>query len=93
MTLTPLGRAVAAASLVLLAAAYLLGYPRLAVLAVSGLVALALGGVAAARRPNVTMTREIFPTRVQRGEPLVAEEVRGGQRQHRHDGDEPAGRG
>jgi len=43
----------------------------MAALAVGGLVALAAGFGWVARRPRVTMTREIFPTRVSRGEPAV----------------------
>jgi uncharacterized protein (DUF58 family) len=69
--LTPAGRLVAIASLFLLAAAYLLGYQSLAVLALAGAASLALGAAWVARHPRVTMTREIFPSRVTVGEPAV----------------------
>lgn len=71
MRLTSVGRFVAIFAVASLAAAYALGYPRVAPLGVGGLVALAAGFGWVARRPQVTMTREIFPTRVSRGEPAV----------------------
>lgn len=72
MRLTVPGAMTAILSAGLLAAAYMLGYPRLAVLAAGGLTALAVSAVTAARRPDLAMTREIFPRRVTRGEPAVA---------------------
>jgi uncharacterized protein (DUF58 family) len=69
--LTPPGRFVAVLSVLALAAAYLLGYQRLAAIGIGGLVALAIGVGWVARRPQVTMSREIFPSRVTRGEPAV----------------------
>jgi uncharacterized protein (DUF58 family) len=71
MRLTLLGWTAAVASAGLLAAGYLLGYPRLALLGVGGLAALAASAAVAARRPPVDITREIFPLRVTRGEPAV----------------------
>lgn len=71
MNLTRPGWTVAMTSVALVGAAYLLGYPRIAALGVGGLAALVVGTVAVARRPRVTMSREIFPTRVPRGEPAV----------------------
>jgi uncharacterized protein (DUF58 family) len=71
MSLTRLGWTVALTSVVLVGVAYLLGYPRVAVLGVGGLTALVVGTAAVARRPRVTLSREIFPTRVPRGEPAV----------------------
>ena len=71
MRLTLPGGLTAAVSAALLVAAYVLGYPRLAVLGVGGLAALATGVASAARRPALEMTREVFPSRVQRGEPAV----------------------
>lgn len=71
MQLTAAGRLVAASCAVSLAIAYLLGYPRLAVLGVGGLAALAGGASWVARRPRVELAREVFPARVRRGEPAV----------------------
>lgn len=71
MALTAGGRFVAIVAVASLAASYGLGYPRVAALGIGGLVALAAGFGWVARRPQVTMTREIFPTRVSRGEPAV----------------------
>jgi uncharacterized protein (DUF58 family) len=69
--LTAVGRFVAALSVLALVAAYVLGYQRLAGPGIGGLVALGIGIGWVARRPPVTMTREIFPSRVTRGEPAV----------------------
>lgn len=71
MRLTPPGAAALAVSAALLAAAYLLGYPRLAVLGLAGLAALTCSAASVWRRPGVRMRREIFPVRVTRGEPAV----------------------
>jgi uncharacterized protein (DUF58 family) len=71
MRLTLLGSTTAALSAGLLAAGYLLGYPRLALLGVGGFAALAASAAVAARRPPVDISREIFPLRVTRGEPAV----------------------
>jgi len=56
----------------LIAASYLLGYPRLALLAAGGLVALAASALSVVQRPDLTMTRDVFPPRVTRGEAAVA---------------------
>ena len=72
MRLTTTGAAALLASAGLLAGAYLLGYPRLAVLGAAGLTALAVSAGSVAWRPPVRMRREIFPVRVSRGEPAVA---------------------
>jgi uncharacterized protein (DUF58 family) len=56
----------------LLAGCYLLGYPRLAVLAMAGLVALAVSALTVIPRPDLEMSRDVFPVRVARGEPAVA---------------------
>lgn len=71
MRLTGQAVRAAAASAALLDAAYLLGYPRLAVLGMGGLAALALAVAAVARAPAVEISRDIFPSRVSRGEPAV----------------------
>lgn len=71
LALTRAGWFVAIVAVVSLATAYLLGYQRIAALAVGGLVALAAGIGWVARRPRATLTREIFPSRVTKGEPAV----------------------
>ena len=71
LALTSAGRFVAIVAVASLAAAYALGYPRVAAVGIGGVVALAAGFGWVARRPQVIMTREIFPTRVSRGEPAV----------------------
>ena len=50
MRLTPPGRFVAVLSVIALAAAYLLGYPRLAAIGIGGLVALAIGSQTGGKR-------------------------------------------
>jgi uncharacterized protein (DUF58 family) len=72
MRLTATGALTAIVAAGLLAASYLLGYPRLAVLAVAGLVALGVSALTVVRRPDLTMTRDVYPTRVTRGETAVA---------------------
>lgn len=71
LALTGAGWFVAIVAVASLAVAYLLGYPRIAALGIGGLVALAAGIAWVARRPQARLTREIFPTRVSRGEPAV----------------------
>lgn len=62
----------AIASVGLLAAAYLLGYPPLGVLAVAGLAALTVSALTVVPLPELEMSRDVFPMRVTRGEPAVA---------------------
>jgi uncharacterized protein (DUF58 family) len=71
--LTAAGALSAIVSAGLLAAAYLLGYPRLGVLGTAGLVALAVSALAVSYRPDLEMSRDVFPVRVTRNaEPAVA---------------------
>lgn len=72
MRLTAAGALTAILATGLLAASYLLGYPRLAVLAVAGLVALAVSALSVVQRPDLAMTRDVYPPRVTRGETAVA---------------------
>ena len=60
MRLTAAGALTAILATGLLAAAYLLGYPRLAVLAVAGLVALAVSALSVVQRPDLAMTRDVL---------------------------------
>lgn len=68
---TPLGATAAAASAVLLALGYLLGYQGAALIGMGGLAALGLAAMAIVRRPPVRLSREIYPARVSRGEPAA----------------------
>jgi uncharacterized protein (DUF58 family) len=70
--LTTAGALAAILAAGLLAAAYLLGYPRLAVPAVAGFAALAVSALSVIRRPDLVLERQVFPARVTRGEPAVA---------------------
>ncbi|MFA1538989.1 DUF58 domain-containing protein [Actinomadura monticuli] len=70
--LTPLGWGTAAVSAPLYAAAWWLGYPEPAVLAVAGLAAVAGALLWTLPRPRLDVRREIAPTKVERGEPAVA---------------------
>ncbi len=72
MRLTATGALTAILAIGVLAASYLLGYPRLAVLGVAGLVALAVSALSVVRRPDLAMTRDVYPSRVTRGEAAVA---------------------
>ncbi|MCP2336389.1 DUF58 domain-containing protein [Actinomadura rupiterrae] len=67
--LTPLGRGTAAASAVLYAAGWWLGYPEPAALAVAGLVAVVAAVLWTLPSPNLEVAREIAPVKVRRGEP------------------------
>ncbi|WP_067821782.1 DUF58 domain-containing protein [Actinomadura kijaniata] len=69
--LTPLGWGTAAGSAVLYALGWWLGYPEPAVLALAGLVAVAVALVWTLPRPKLEVRREIAPVRVARGEPAV----------------------
>ncbi|OLT25825.1 hypothetical protein BJF79_43975 [Actinomadura sp. CNU-125] len=69
--LTPLGRGTAAASAVLYAAGWWLGYPEPAAFAVAGLVAVAAAAVWTLPGPKLEVRREIGPAKVGRGEPAT----------------------
>ena len=69
--LTPLGWGVAAASVVLYAAGWWLGYTEPLVLAVAGILAVATAVVWTAPRPKLELRREIAPLKVERGRPAV----------------------
>ncbi|WP_084960453.1 DUF58 domain-containing protein [Thermoactinospora rubra] len=70
--LTPLGWGTLAASVLLYAAGFLLGYPEPVVLATGGLLALALALAWTAPRPRLEVHREVTPLKVPRGEAAVA---------------------
>lgn len=65
---TPAGRGVAVAGVLLLVAGWLLDYPELVLLGFACLFALAVAGVSLLRRADVTAVREIQPLRVGVGE-------------------------
>ncbi|MFI0483448.1 DUF58 domain-containing protein [Actinomadura sp. 9N215] len=69
--LTPLGWGTAAVSAPLYAAGWWLGYPEPAMLAVTGLVAVAAAALWTLPQPKLDVRREIAPTKVERGEPAV----------------------
>ncbi|WP_051299973.1 DUF58 domain-containing protein [Actinomadura rifamycini] len=69
--LTPLGRGMAAASPVLYAAGWWLGYPEPAAFAVAGLVAVLAAVLWTLPRPRLEVRREITPAKVGRGEPAT----------------------
>ncbi|MFB4295949.1 DUF58 domain-containing protein [Actinomadura sp. NTSP31] len=69
--LTPLGWGTAAASAVLYAAGWWLGYPEPAMLAVAGLAAVAAAVLWTLPGPKLTVRRDIAPVRVARGDPAV----------------------
>ncbi|MDP9794240.1 uncharacterized protein (DUF58 family) [Catenuloplanes nepalensis] len=66
------GWSVAAATVVLLAAAFLLGYPELAVFGFASLAALLVAGAWMLARPRLAVQREIRPMRVTAGESAAA---------------------
>jgi uncharacterized protein (DUF58 family) len=68
LPLTARGRAVLGAAVVLLVTGWLLGYLELVVFAVAAAVAVAVGLVSLARRPQLEVFREIHPDRVSAGE-------------------------
>ncbi|MBC6460416.1 DUF58 domain-containing protein, partial [Actinomadura sp. HBU206391] len=69
--LTPLGRGTAAASVLLYAAGWWLGYPEPAALAVVGLAAVAGALLWTLPRPALEIGREIAPLKVARGRPAA----------------------
>jgi uncharacterized protein (DUF58 family) len=70
--LTRRGWAVLAGAVVVYAAGAWAGFPVLRALAGAGLGAVLAALVVTARRPRVTVTREVYPDRVQRGRPAFA---------------------
>ncbi|WP_433336923.1 DUF58 domain-containing protein [Spirillospora sp. CA-294931] len=70
--LTPLGWGIGLVSVPLYAAAWWLGYPEPAVLALAGGAAVAAAALWTLPRPRLEVRREIAPAKVERGEPAVA---------------------
>ena len=70
--LTPRGWAVLAGAVLAYAAGEWVGFPMLRALAGAALGAVVAALVITARRPRVTVTREVYPDRVQRGRPAFA---------------------
>ncbi|MQY09575.1 DUF58 domain-containing protein [Actinomadura macrotermitis] len=68
---TPLGRGIAAASVVLYALGWWLGYPEPAMLAVAGLLAVVAALLWTLPAPRLEIRREIAPRKVARGEPAA----------------------
>ncbi|TDC45851.1 DUF58 domain-containing protein [Actinomadura sp. KC345] len=69
--LTPLGWGTAAASALLYAAGWWLGYPEPAIFGAAGLVAVAGAALWTLPRAKLGVRREIAPKKVERGEPAV----------------------
>ena len=72
LTLTPTGRWILVATLVLLTAGYLLGYPQLSVIGMGCLVACVLAAFFAAGRLDSTAVLELSAARVTRGATIQA---------------------